>query len=222
MLAQGAGFTPFNPPKPKPQPSYGYSAMAPSGPYASPRPQASYGFDPLSQSGQSLQAPSAAPFMPTKFGIIRRQPGAQPIDEWYAAQGNLIRGGRPADPTTMGHLDSAAYAANLIATLAPVGALSGAMKAPALARGAMEAPSAVERIIGGSSAPVRNPGLLGRLGEHADNAERVLAFKSFDAEMQKAQREAMLKQYSLSALLRGEQPPALGLQYGFERRKFPR
>src|SRR6187551_2386236 len=94
------------------QPSASYSAMAPSGPYAAPAQyrgpqpgsaQVPYGFDPLSQSGQSLQpaGSSMAGAIPTKFGIIKRQPGMQPIDEYYAQQGNLIRGGRPADPTTM-------------------------------------------------------------------------------------------------------------------------
>lgn len=156
------------------QPSASYSAMAPSGPYASPG-AVPYGFDPLSQSGQSLQAPTAAPFMPTKFGMIRRQPGTQPIDEWYAAQGNLIRGGRPADPTTMGHMDSAKYAAGLIATLAPWAAVSAALKAPAAARAIPEVGSAVDRIIGGSSAPVTNPNQLARLGEHANVLQKALA-----------------------------------------------
>lgn len=211
------------------QPSSGYTAMAPSGPYAAPAQyrgpqpgsaQVPYGFDPLAQSGQSLQAPSNIPVYASPHGPMMGVPGRQVplrrgtnvLDEYYAQQGNLIRGGRPADPTTMGHADSAAFAAKLIATLAPVGALSGAMKAPAAVKGAAELPSAIDRIIGGSSAPVQNPGLLSRLGEHADNAERVLAFKSFDRELEAAKKAQMLRRaddqgYTLGAMLRGETPP---------------
>lgn len=202
-LAIGTG---MNTPKPpKPQVSYG----APSGPYASPAhaaPQGSGVYNPNPAAVLANQqawnnvlggGTAAAPYMPSLqlpmsplgSGLARgiKHPESQPIDEYYAMMGNLIRGGRGADPTTLDFGGSLKFGAEL-ASMFPLGPgpeIGAASKAPrALSllgdalkglRGEKNAARAVSYPTG--SMPVtRYP--LARLGEHAGFGPEVQAHRA--------------------------------------------
>lgn len=130
-MALAEGTSSVTPKPPKPQVSYG----APSGPYASPifvpSTPAAGGVPGGIPDMPSAQLPQAMEPLMTRYGLIQRKP-QRAIDEFYEEQGNLVRGGRPADPTTLGHLDSAKFAAGL-ATMFPLGPgpeIGAASKAP--------------------------------------------------------------------------------------------
>jgi hypothetical protein len=200
------------PKPPKPPVSYG----APSGPYAAPihNPPAGTGSSPSSpaavlanqqawaqllgggtsggvaggmQNLPSLQLPQAMNPLLTRYGLIHRKPGQQPIDDFYEQQGNLIRGGRPSDPTTMGFGDSLKFEAGL-ATMFPLGPgpeIGAASKAPrALSllgdawrsvRGEKNAARAVSYPTGDAPA---SKYALARLGQHAGFGPEVQAHRA--------------------------------------------
>lgn len=206
-LTSGSGV--YTPPKPKPQVSYG----APSGPYAKPA-STPYGFDPLAQSGQSIQAPQPKNYIPTKYGIIT-PPSYNPMAEWYKQQGSLVRGGRPADPTTMGHWDSAKFAAGLIASAPIIGGapeLALASKVPEalnLIRGA-EAGNAVRSAVAPKPfAPAYDAIMAQHAAETAPAARPGSLMEALQTPpMSPQKRASMLEQApSLGSILRAERGP---------------
>ena len=222
-LAEGSGM--YQPKPPKPQVSYG----APSGPYAQPAsaPLGNYGYTPISTLQQAPAQPaSSAPLGPvggflkgavTAFDPRSMWQGAKVVatglrhpimpgsDEWRKQMMVELAGLKQQASTPEG--------AGALATLAIPGL--GLAKAPSLAgrlgKGASELGDAA-RVVSYPAGEVTNPGLLSRMGEHADLAEAVLANKDFDRHIAMAGRQNLLRRaddqgYTLGAMLRGEQAP---------------
>lgn len=189
-LAQGSGFTPK---PPKPQVSYG----APSGPYAHPASapgQMPYGYDPVQAMAPSAIARPKS-YMPTPAGVS----GADLLALAQRRASGFHRSfGYGTGPEVRGDM------ANL-AMLIPGGGEAGVGGLLSrLMNRFRPAESGLSRVTSYPTGEVTNPQLLGRMGEHADLAEAVLANKSFDQHLAQAKRaEDLKKAPSLADILRG-------------------
>jgi len=187
-LSQGTNYS-YTPPKP-PKPAGGYGA--PSGPYAQP----SMG-DPVQAQTPSLGYPGARGPITTTYGTVML-PQAAPQPGYQTILGSALPGRPPVrrDPTTLGHMDSAIFAANLIASLAPFGpgpelaGLKGGIKGVQVAR-EVTSPAATLQKAAEFDRGMRGYGSYG-IGNRAE------MLNAADA-----------KGYTLGAMLRGEQPPLI-------------